>query len=353
MEYQVLGKSVAIKLILGRSAIIGKKIVVLDAEGEYKKQIEKLGGRYINIKQGYSSGINIFDIEPYFDGHKEFINILDKVSEMRALLSTISREYMNRPLTPKEMSDIEVTVNEIYSQKGITKDVNSLYESKSGKLENGKYTMGKIKKSMPTFADFQEALAKRETSRELAEILIPFLKGKSLGMFDCQSTVKAHDDIIGFNLSDIKDEFTKFYTTFVLLTWLWQKFILLNKDKEKVVAVDESWMFLKYPESANFLETLARRGRKYKTSLIVASQFLDEFLSVDEGKAIIKSCSTTMLMKQATGNLSEITDFFNLAKGTEDFLISARPGECILDLNGNVTAIKFDMTDFEKEFVTT
>lgn len=353
MEYQDLGKSVAIKLVLGRSAIIGKKIVVLDAEGEYKKQIEKLGGRYINIKQGYSSGINIFDIEPYFDGHKEFINILDKVSEMRALLSTISREYMNRPLTPKEMSDIEIAVNEIYNKKGITKDVDSLYESKSGRLENGKYTMGKIKKSMPTFTDFQEALAKKETSRELAEILIPFLKGRSLGMFDCQSTVKAHDDIIGFNLSDIKDEFTKFYTTFVLLTWLWQKFILLNKDKDKVVAVDESWMFLKYPESANFLETLARRGRKYKTSLIVASQFLDEFLSVDEGKAIIKGCSTTMLMKQATGNLSEITNFFNLAKGTEDFLMSARPGECILNLNGNVTAIKFDMTDFEKEFVTT
>lgn len=319
------GKSVAIKLILGRSAIIGRKIAVLDPEGEYKKQIEKLGGRYIKIKQGYSSGINIFDIEPYFDGHKEYINILDKVSEIRALLSTISREYMNRPLNPKEMSDIEIVINEIYSQKGITKNVESLYENNYGKLNDGKYTMGKVKKKMPTFSDFQLALSKRSTSKELADILVPFLNSKSLGMFDCQSTVNAKDDIIGFDLSDIKDEFTKFYTTFVLLTWLWQKFILLNKDKEKVVAVDESWMFLKYPESANFLETLARRGRKYKTSLIVASQFLDEFLANDEGKAIIKGCSTTMLMKQSTGNLSEITDFFNLAKGTEDFLMSARP----------------------------
>ena len=102
------GKSVTMKTLISRSSVlIGIESLALDAEGEYKKQIEKLGGRYINIKQGYSSGINIFDIEPYFDGHKEFINILDKVSEMRALLSTISREYMNRPLTTKEMSDIE------------------------------------------------------------------------------------------------------------------------------------------------------------------------------------------------------------------------------------------------------
>lgn len=347
------GKSVAIKLLLGRNAILGRKIVVLDPEGEYQKLIENLGGRYINIKQGYSSGINIFDIESYYDGHKEYINILDKVSEMRALLSTISHEYMNRALTPKELSDIEIAVNEIYVKKGITKDINSLYENKNGKLRNGKYAMGKIKKNMPTFSDFQEALSKRKDSKDLAEILMPFLKGRSLGMFDCQNTINVKEDIIGFNLSDIKDEFTKFYTTFVLLTWLWQKFILLNKDKEKIVAVDESWMFLKYPESANFLETLARRGRKYNTSLIVASQYLDEYLFSEEGKAIIKGCSTNILMKQSSGNLSEITDFFNLAKGTEDFLISARPGECILNLNGNVTAIKFDITDFEKKFVTT
>ena len=173
---------------------------------------------------------------------------------MRALLSTISREYMNRPLNPKELADIEIAVIEIYGKRVITNDVDSFYESKSGKLENGKYTIGRIKKNMPTFSDFQAALAKRESSKDLAEILIPFLKGKSLGMFDCQSTINAKDDIIAFDLSDIKDEFTKFYTTFVIITWLWQKFILLNKDKKKVLAVDESWMFLKYPESANFLE---------------------------------------------------------------------------------------------------
>ena len=64
----------------------------------------------------------------------------------------------------------------IYGKRGITKDVESLYESKSGKLDNGKYTMGKIKKNMPTFTDFQIALSKRESSKELAEILVTFLK---------------------------------------------------------------------------------------------------------------------------------------------------------------------------------
>lgn len=326
---------------------------LLIQSGEYKKQNEKLGGKYITIKQGFPSGINIFDIEPDFDGHKEYINILDKVSDIRALLSTISREYMGRTLNPKELTDIEIAINEIYGKRGITKEVDSLYESKSGKLDNGKYTLGKIKKAMPTLTDFQAALSKRESSKELAEILIPFLKGRSLGMFDCQSTVNSSEDIIGFDFSEIKDEFTKFYASFVLLTWLWQKFVLLNRNKPKSVTIDEGWMFLKYDESAEFLEILARRGRKHKTSLTIASQFMDEFLATERGRAIIKSCATTMIFKQSSGNVGEITNFFNLAKGTEDFLISCRPGECILNLNGNVTAIQFEMTDFEKEFVTT
>ena len=91
MEYQAHGKSVAIKLMLGRSAIMGRKIAVLDPEGEYIKLIEKLGGRYIKVKQGHSSGINIFDIEPYHDGKKEY-NHIDYVFEMKRKWGAVQLE---------------------------------------------------------------------------------------------------------------------------------------------------------------------------------------------------------------------------------------------------------------------
>lgn len=46
-------------------------------------------------------------------------------------------------------------------------------------------------------------------------------------------------------------------------------------------------------------------------------------------------------------------DFFNLSKGTKNFLINAKPGECVLSLDNSVTAIKFIITDYEKDFVFT
>ena len=39
--------------------------------------------------------------------------------------------------------------------------------------------------------------------------------------------------------------------------------------------------------------------------------------------------------------------------GTKQFLTVANPGECILNINNSVTAIKFEVPKFEKEIVFT
>lgn len=152
---------------------------------------------------------------------------------------------------------------------GITSDINSLFERKGGKLDNGKYVVGRITKKMPTLSDFQKKLKERNNCKELAELLIPFLRGNSLGIFDCESKITSDADIINFDMSEIKDEFTKLYSSFVILTWIWQKFILKNKGKKKIIVCDEAWLFLKFQESAEFLVNVARRGRKYNVPLFI------------------------------------------------------------------------------------
>ena len=147
-------------------------------------------------------------------------------------------------------------------KNGITNDISSLYERKGGKLDNGKYAVGRIPKKMPTLSDFQKKLKERNKCKELAEILVPFLRGNSLGIFDCESKISSDADIINFDMSAIKDEFTKLYASFVILTWVWQKFVLKNKEKKKVIVCDEAWLFLKYQESAEFLVNVARRRKK-------------------------------------------------------------------------------------------
>ncbi len=94
-------------------------------------------------------------------------------------------------------------------------------------------------------------------------------------------------------------------------------------------------------------------GRKYLTSLHIASQFIDEFLNSEEGKTIINICSTIYIFKQNSSSVDNIVDFFHLSEGTKDFLTISKPGEAIMALNGSITAIKFEVTPFEKGFVFT
>jgi conjugal transfer ATP-binding protein TraC len=98
---------------------------------------------------------------------------------------------------------------------------------------------------------------------------------------------------------------------------------------------------------------LARRGRKHKACLLIASQFIDEFLSCEQGRAVIHSADTSILMRQNPAVVDQVVDHFNLAEGTKQQLSSFEPGEAILSLNGNVTGIKVIPIPYEWPYITT
>ncbi|MCC5439617.1 AAA family ATPase [Clostridium botulinum] len=350
------GKSVFIKSFINKHSSLGTKVAVLDPEGEYRKSIvDLMDGVYITITAGEISGINLFDILEDFNEKTgvEFVPIMDKVSDIKDLLSSIMRSTSGRPLNGLELVAVETAVIETYANFGINKDINSLYQRGGTKLPDGSYAVGRVKKKMPTLSHFHKNLSEKPNAKELSNILIPYLRGNSMGMFDCESTLPDDVKIIGFDLSHISDEFTKFYSTFVLLSWLWQKFVMQNKSVKKIIAVDETWMFVKYPESAHFLELLARRGRKHKCSLLFASQYIDEFLNNESGLAVIKSCATSVLLRQNPQPAEQIVQYYGLASGTKEYLTTFSNGECILSMQGAVTAVQVEPIPYEFPYITT
>lgn len=344
------GKSVTVKTIVGRSALINRRSSILDIEGEYVQQTEKLGGRIIKVRQSVPVGINLFDID--IDEDEGFIDIDSKVTEIRAIINGIINKYENRTLKPYEIADIEQAVKEVYREKEITKDIHSIYEKEGGKIE-GKITFGNIKKKMPTLTDFHRVMKQKIGNEELAATLSNFLTGNTLGIFDCQSTLKINDQIICFDISQIKDEIMRYYVCLVLTTWITNKYMATNERNKRYVVVDEAWNLFKNKETSDFLENLARRARKKKVAMILATQHLSELRQNRQTEAIMNCCDTLIFLKHAIGSIDEIMKFFKLPSGAREILIKARPGECILVRGGDVRAIKIDMTKFESEFITT
>lgn len=291
------GKSVTVKTIVGRSALINRRSSILDIEGEYVKQTEKLGGRIIKVRQSVPVGINLFDID--IDEDNGFIDIDSKVTEIRAIMYGIINKYENRALKPYEIADIEKAVKEVYREKEITKDIHSIYEKEGGKIE-GKITFGNIKKKMPTLTDFHRVMKNKIENKELAATLSNFLTGNTLGIFDCQSTLKINDQIICFDISEIKDEIMRYYVCLVLTTWITNKYMATKERNKRYVVVDEAWNLFKNKETSDFLENLARRARKKRVAMILATQNLSEMRQNRQAEAIVNCCDTVILLKQSS-----------------------------------------------------
>ena len=350
------GKSTALKIIIARSAAIRQRTVVFDHDkNEYKKLIkELLGGEYIEIRPGEMSGLNPLDIEEQYDpDNKRFIvDIYEKITEIRAIIGSIMRYFAGRPLTPLEMSSLEEASREIYTDLEITSDPESLYTTGGVQVGEGKFSIGKVKKKMPIWTTLHTKLQTKRNTEELCDMLKPLLSGGSLGMFDCETTRNINSIVIGFGLKDLKEHFAKFYANLCLFNFTKQKFIQKD-DLEKTVINDESWMWIKTPETAEFLEESARTFRKYNASLGVGTQMMEEFVSREQGRAVINQCSTHILLQQKPQVIKDIMEFLNLSSGCASLLESFAPGEALLSLNGSVTAIRIIPTAFERPYVFT
>lgn len=339
------GKSVTGRTLALRESLLGVRYAFVDPEGEYIRLTQEVGGQVIRIKPGTFSGINILDIEPALEedengSRREVINIQDKVAEVQNLISVVIGQQNKRGLEPREIAILEECLLAEYIDRGITSDPGSLYSDG-------------VKKQMPTLTTLRDRI--KDKSKDLADILSPMLKTGSIGMFDGHTTLKLNEaQMICFSLKSLNVDFTKFYSMYVILGWLWQKFAQKGgKSIKKSILIDEAWMFLRYPAAAFILETLARRGRKYGCGLTILTQRFEEFAASQEGRSIIESCATQLVLKQEEHAAGAAVEYFKLSGGCRDFLVQAPPGCGILRLSGAITGIEITPLHFEWPFVET
>lgn len=334
-----------------RMAAIGVRSCYIDPENEYTVATTRAGGTIVKIKNGEFAGINPLevDVEEDEDGTLR-VPLIDKITDMKWLISVMAKGHGNRPLSALELAIVEDSIREEYDFLEITTDPNSLYDP-NGRLPDGQFAAGPVKKPMPTISSLVKRIGSKPGGEELALILKPFLLGGTLGMFDGQTSVDlVNAPIVDFAIREIRDEFTRLYCMFVILSWIWTKFC--QKDRHlKMVPVDEAWRFMRYEDSAMFFSEIARRGRKYNVSLVVSSQLLHEFIKTEEGKSILGVCATSILFQPHTTQTEITAEQFHLSEGARQFLETAGIGRCLFLLNRAISPVEIVLTPTEKAII--
>lgn len=344
------GKSFCCKGMTARSVASGIQAVILDPEGEYKTMVKELGGVNIRIHPSMECMFNPFDIEPSHDDNLGwYIDLPGKSDDIVSLISTILEAQTGEKVSAEERAVAGEAVRAEYKELGITEDPESIYQP-GGRQVGDAALVGKTYKNMPTLSSYAERLKSLGADR-LSKILLPFQKGGPQGFFDGQSVGRFYESpIVCFDLSPLTTELSRTYSMYVLLSWVWEKFVKQNKEQRKRVLVDEAWLFMKHKDTAEFLSQLARRGAKYNTSLIAASQSFREF-TTEEGMSFLAQCDTKYFLRMQETDARALGEMFSLSPELVERICGFQRGQGILRAGNESAVVYFEGFPFEEHFL--
>jgi type IV secretory pathway VirB4 component len=320
------GKSYTTKLEILRSLMFGTEVIVIDPEREYEYLAEATGGRFFNISLSSAHHINPFDLpDPEENEDPEDLlrsHIIELIGLMRLMLGGLS---------PEEETIIDQALHEVYALKDINGDA-----SWKG-MES------------PLLTDFEMVLAGMDGSDSLIARLQKYTSGTWSGFMNQPTNVDINQKFVVFSLRDMEDEL-KTVAMYIIMNHIWN--MVRRRLQKRLMVIDEAWWMMKSEDTASFLFSLAKRGRKYYLGIATITQDVDDFLRSPYGVPMITNSSLQFLMKQSPTSIDLVQRTFNLTDEEKLLLLESNVGEGIFFVGLKHVAIKVIASYTEDQIIT-
>ena len=314
------------KLEILRSLMFDVDILVLDPEREYEYMANATGGKYFNISLTSEHHINPFELPVAREDESPAdvlrSHIINLVGLFRIMLGGLS---------PEEDSITDRAITETYALKDINID------SDFAAVEP------------PLMSDFEMVLAGMEGGEALVQRLAKYTHGTWTGFINQPSNIDIDGKFVVFSLRDMEEEL-KPVAMYIVTHFIWNA--IRKKLKKRLLVIDEAWWMMKSEDTASFLLSLAKRGRKYFLGLATITQDVDDFLKSSYGLPIITNSSIQILLKQSTSVIDKIQQIFNLTDEEKFLLLESDVGEGIFFAGLKHVAVKVIASYTEDQIIT-
>ncbi len=341
------GKSFYIKLLTLRFRILGIEQYIIDPDREYTKLCENLNGTLLKLGPSSKSYINIFDIREESLEEGESGYLATKISKLVGFFNLI---FGNN--NEEEKAILEEKLIEVYQEKGITFDDNSLYKLNSKKI-NIK-PIFKESKDMPILEDFYHILEKDSKTQKMKTKLIPFVKG-SLNFFNHYTNIELNNKFIVADVYELGEENLK-YGLFLFTELFWDK---IKKDRKikKAIYLDEIWRLIgvtSNKEVASFIYKIFKTIRKYGGSGVAITQDVSDLFSLENGnygKSILNNSEIKTFFSLEEDNIKLLSEYTNISEKEKIEIRSLKRGECLMFVGDNHILTKIECSKEEKEVI--
>ncbi|KKW19527.1 MAG: Type IV secretory pathway VirB4 component-like protein [Parcubacteria group bacterium GW2011_GWA2_51_10] len=320
------GKSYMTKLEILRSLMFDTEVIVIDPEREYEYLAETVGGRYFNISLSSEHHINPFDLAvPREDENPADVlrsNIIALVGLFRIMLGG---------LTPEEDAIVDKAITETYALKDITPEANF------AQIEP------------PLLSDFELVLSGMEGSDSLVQRLSKYTKGTWAGFMNRPTNVDMNKKLVVFSVRDMEDDL-KPVAMYIITHHIWNT--VRKELRKRLLVIDEAWWMMRSADTASFLFSIAKRGRKYFLGISTITQDVSDFLNSPYGIPMITNSSIQILLRQSPTSVDLVQQTFKLSDEEKYLLLESDVGEGIFFAGLKHVAIKVIASYTEDQIIT-
>lgn len=348
------GKTFTLQLMALRMRRKGTQVFILaPLKGhEMHRACSNIGGEFIQISPASKNCINVMEIRR---ADKSVDELLDGPSiEKSELAAKIQKLHIFFSLLIPDMNHeerqlLDDALIKTYALKGITHN-NETLEDPDNYENPGSY------KQMPVLGDLHEILKKSPETKRLANILNRLVHG-SASTFNQQTNVSLDNKYIVLDISELTGDLLT-VGMFVALDYVWDK-AKENRTQEKAIFIDECWQLIGGSSNrlaADFVLEIFKIIRGYGGSAVCASQDLNDFFSLDDGKygkGIINNAKTKIILNLEDDEAQRVQQFMNLSEAEVMEITHFERGSGLISTNNNNITVEFRCSQLEKDLITT
>ena len=273
------GKSYLMKLLLTNIRESGKRVIVLDPDDEYKDLCENLGGCYIDFMGGEYK-INPLEPKVWSDGLEEIeedtpeaFRKVTRLSQHIAFLKDFFRCY--KDFADEHLDTIEILLVKLYARFGIT-DTTNYAELKPTDYPTMKDFYHVCEEEYMTYDQKRKYLYTETTLQEVCLGINSMCVGSESKYFNGHTNV-TDGDFLCFGVKGLLDtnKRLKDAMLFNILSYMSNQLLGVGNTS---ASIDELYLFLTNLTAIEYIRNAMKRVRKKDSSVILASQNIEDFL---------------------------------------------------------------------------
>lgn len=273
------GKSYLLKLILTNIRESGKRIICLDPESEYETLCDALGGCYIDFMSGEYT-INPLEPKAWTDSVEdidattpEAFKKVTRLSQHIAFLKDFFRSY--KDFTDSQIDTIEILLSKLYARFGITDSTDySVKRPSDFPIMQDFYNL--CEEEFMTYDKQRKYLYTEETLQEVCLGIHSMCVGSESKYFNGHTNITDSNFLV-FGVKGLMDTNRRLKDCMLFNILSYMSNELLGKGST-AASVDELYLFLSNMTTIEYLRNCMKRVRKKDSSVILASQNIEDFL---------------------------------------------------------------------------